>query len=334
VARSLGSARRILIVPDGGINLVSFATLPAGTDRYLVEEAPTLHYLSAERDLLTQANSARGAGAGALVVGGPDFNADPRVPATPKDASAGRSAYRGAPPSCGAFRSFRFAPLPGATKEASKIQEILSSRPARRSSQVLELTAGEATEEAFKALAPGKEMLHVATHGFFLNSRCPALDVSGRGTPSAAAVSLDTPLLLSGLVLAGANRRGEARSGAEDGILTSEEIATLDLSSVDWAVLSACETGLGEIQAGEGVLGLRRAFQIAGARTLIMSLWKVDDDSTQEWMRGLYENRLAGMSTAEAARRASVSMIQAERAAGKSTHPFFWGGFVATGDWR
>lgn len=335
VARRLGKSSRVLIVPDGAINLLSFATLPAGKDRYLVEAAPTLHYLSAERDLLTQADSGRGVGVGALLVGGPDFNADPRVLATRSDAaSAGRSTYRSVSPSCGPFRSYRFDPLPGATNEASKIQKILVSDPARQSPQVLELTAGNATEDAFKSLAPGKKMLHIATHGFFLNGHCHAPDATGQGPSPAGAVSLETPLLLSGLVLAGANRRGEARPGEEDGVLTSEEIATLDLSSVDWAVLSACETGLGEIQAGEGVLGLRRAFQIAGARTLIMSLWKVDDDSTQEWMRSLYENRLAGMSTSEAARRASVSMIQAERAKGKSTHPFFWGGFVATGDWR
>jgi CHAT domain-containing protein len=335
VARRLGKSSRVLIVPDGAVNLLSFATLPTGKDRYLVEDAPTLHYLSAERDLLAQADWGRGTGSGALVVGGPDFDADPRVLATPSTAaSTGRQTYRSAPPSCGPFRSVRFDPLPGATNEAAKIQKLLASAPAGRSSQIVELTAGKATEEAFKALAPGKKMLHIATHGFFLNSRCPALEASGRGGSSAGAVSLDTPLLLSGLVLAGANRRDEARPGEEDGVLTSEEIATLDLSSVDWAVLSACETGLGEIQAGEGVLGLRRAFQIAGARTLIMSLWKVGDDSTQEWMRNLYANRLAGMSTAEAARRASVSMIQAERARGKSTHPFFWGGFVAAGDWR
>jgi CHAT domain-containing protein/Tfp pilus assembly protein PilF len=342
VAMQLGTSRQVLIVPDGAIHLLSFATLPAGEDRYVVEEGPVLHYLSAERDLLAAAGPAQAPGTGALVVGGPDFSADPKVLASRSangaaelpSAVTAEPTYRGLPPACETFRSVRFYPLPGATNEAAKIREILTSDAARPASRVLQLTAGQATEEAFKSLAPGKKILHIATHGFFLDGRCDAVDAAGeRATPSVAASS-DNPLLLSGLVLAGANRRSEAGPGEEDGILTSEEIATLDLSSVDWAVLSACETGLGAIQPGEGVLGLRRAFQIAGARTLIMSLWKVDDDSTREWMSHLYENRLASLSTAEAARRASVSMLQAARAAGRHTHPYFWGGFVATGDWR
>jgi len=341
VTAKLGSPGQVLVVPDGAINLVSFATLPAGSDHYLAEDGPLLHYLSAERDLLSDAERSREPGAGALVVGGPDFSADPRAPAPrpemasseiPSTGDAGL-AYRGVAPACESFRSVRFYPLPGATNEAASIQEILASDTARPSFQVLQLTAGRATEEAFKSLAPGKQILHIATHGFFLDDRCDAPGAAG-ARAGAVSGSESNPLLLSGLVLAGANRRAEAGPREEDGILTSEEIATLDLSSVDWAVLSACETGLGAIQPGEGVLGLRRAFQIAGARTLIMSLWKVDDDSTRKWMRNLYQNRLAGMSTSEATRRASVSLIQAARAAKSSTLPYFWGGFVATGDWR
>jgi CHAT domain-containing protein len=141
-------------------------------------------------------------------------------------------------------------------------------------------------------------------------------------------------LLLSGLALAGANRRESAPDDGEDGILTAEEVASLDLSGVEWAVLSACETGIGQVQAGEGVLGLRRAFEVAGARTLILSLWPVEDAAAREWMRGLYEGRLEGLTTAEAVRQASLKVIQRRRQAGRSAHPAFWGAFVATGDWR
>jgi CHAT domain-containing protein len=137
------------------------------------------------------------------------------------------------------------------------------------------------------------------------------------------------------LALAGANRRQYASVAEEDGILTAEEIAGLDLAGVEWAVLSACGTGLGEVKTGEGVLGLRRAFQVAGAATLIMSLWSVEDQAARRWMRALYEARhVRGMSTAESVREASLEVLRERRSKGESTHPLFWGAFVATGDWR
>ena len=153
--------------------------------------------------------------------------------------------------------------------------------------------------------------------------------------PAVTTPAGDPPLRLSGLALAGANRRTSGPIGSDDGILTAEEIATLDLSSVRWAVLSACDTGVGDPRAGEGVFGVRRAFQLAGVRTLIMSLWSVEDQATSVWMDRLYELRLAGqMDTAECVREASLSVLRDRRAKGESTHPFYWAGFVAVGDWR
>ena len=117
-------------------------------------------------------------------------------------------------------------------------------------------------------------------------------------------------------------------------MLTGEEISSLDLSEVELAVLSACDTGIGQIQSGEGVLGLRRAFEVAGAGALVVSLWKVEDESTREWMSLFYEGRLKGLPAAEALRDASRRMLAVRRAKGRSTHPFFWAGFVATGGRR
>jgi CHAT domain-containing protein len=144
----------------------------------------------------------------------------------------------------------------------------------------------------------------------------------------------DNPLLLSGLALAGANLRKQARPGQDDGILTGEEIASLDFTGTEWVVLSACDTGVGKVQNGEGILGLRRAFETAGAQTLIMSLWSVEDEATRQWMRALYSDRLSGKSTAESVRGADRAILEARRRAGRSTRPFFWGGFVAAGSWR
>jgi CHAT domain-containing protein len=145
----------------------------------------------------------------------------------------------------------------------------------------------------------------------------------------------ENPLILSGLALAGATHRESAGPGEEDGILTAEEVASLDLSGVDWAVLSACLSGSGRIITGEGVFGLRRAFLIAGARTIITSLWAVEDEATKMWMKRLYEARFRdGKPTAECVREASLRTINELRRRRKSTHPFYWAGFVAAGDWR
>jgi CHAT domain-containing protein len=146
---------------------------------------------------------------------------------------------------------------------------------------------------------------------------------------------VESPLRLSGLALAGANRRNDAGIVEQDGILTADEISSMNLTGVEWVVLSGCETGLGEVQDGEGVLGLRRAFEVAGAGTLIMSLWPVEDASTRAWMNRLYEGRLKRrLGTAEAVREASVGVLEERRAQALSTHPFYWAAFVAAGDWR
>jgi CHAT domain-containing protein len=154
------------------------------------------------------------------------------------------------------------------------------------------------------------------------------------------------PGLLSGLVLAGANRPAEP--GADDGILTALEVAELDLSGVELATLSACETGLGEVAGGEGLLGLQRAFQTAGARSVVASLWQVDDEATRKLMVRFYENlwrakeplgKLAALREAqlwmlrEGVKRGLVRLPDKEATAGR-TPPYYWAAFVLSGDWR
>jgi CHAT domain-containing protein len=145
----------------------------------------------------------------------------------------------------------------------------------------------------------------------------------------------ENPLARSGLALAGANRRDSMDADGEDGILTAEEIAGMDLRGVRWAVLSACDTGIGQVTAGEGVFGLRRAFQVAGASTVIMSLWSVGDVSALDWMKALYRFHLEqGLPAAEAVREASLQVLTDRRGRGESTHPVYWGGWIAVGDNR
>ena len=345
---SLAGARQVYIVPDGAIHLVSFATLPTTRGRFLLETGPMVHYLTTERDLIEGKDESPAGGAGLLALGGADFES--RVGGA--DASAtvaaagGRegASFRGLPPGCRDFSSVKFTPLDASRAEVDRIEALWNTVRTQGGSRggALKLTGSEAREEAFKSLAPGRRIVHVATHGFFVDASCTAAMPGAKArTPAplwggSDEAPEDNPLRLSGLAFAGANRREEAAAtvNREDGILTSEEIASIDLSGVEEVVLSACETGVGNVVHGEGVLGLRRAFEVAGARSLVMSLWPIDDHATRAWMTRFYESRLEGASTAAAARDASLDVLGALRARRMPPHPFFWGAFVATGDWR
>jgi len=343
---ALRDAELVFLVPDGALNLVSFASLPVDGDRYLLERGPALHYLSAERDLVLPSNEPDH-GRGLLVLGGPDYdNFSSAGQPPPATAAAGPTGPPSATrSSCGSFDTLNFKPLPAAEREAAEIAALwreATPEDSHGTEGVVHLSGQAAGESAFKQRASGRRVLHVATHGFFLGGDCAPTSTRSRGfaiveepeAPSIPDIGL-SPLLRSGLALAGANQRRTAGSADDDGVLTAEEIASLDLSGVEWAVLSACDTGVGEIEAGEGVFGLRRAIQVAGVRTLIMSLWPVDDEATRQWMTTLYRSRLEeGSATVDAVRAAASNIVRTRRESGESTHPFYWAAFVAAGDWR
>lgn len=343
----VAGADRVFLVPDGTITLVPLAALPTRSGRYLVETGPVLHQLSAERDLIPD-DSLPAATSGLLAVGGPAFSAAGRttgmVQREPPVASA---RLRQVESNCDGLGAARFENLPMSRAEAEGIGALWSRLGGGPAGIAATLVSDQATEAAFKAQAVGRRVLHIATHGYFLGGDCRAVGPGTRAVGGlasategarravAAQLARESPLLLSGLAFAGANRRAQAPADGDDGILTAEEIVSLDLQGTEWAVLSACDTGLGTLAAGEGVLGLRRAFQIAGARTVIMSLWSVDDQATRQWMHALYKGRLEDkLSTADAVRNASLTVLRDRRARGLSTHPFYWGAFVAAGDWR
>jgi CHAT domain-containing protein len=230
----------------------------------------------------------------------------------------------------------KFAPLEGTKLEADTIAPLLPN--------VTLLTQSQATENALKQLQ-SPSILHIATHGFFLQDvECiPASDTRGdsfstpativpeyvgkrkqvcRPTPS----NTENPLLRSGLALAGFNPR---TSGKEDGVLTALEAAGLNLYGTQLVVLSACETGLGDVNNGEGVYGLRRAFVTAGAESQLMSLWKVDDYGTSELMSLYYKRLQNGEGRGEALRQVQLEMMQAPA----YQHPYYWASFIFSGDW-
>jgi CHAT domain-containing protein len=328
----------VFIVPDGTLSLVPFAALPVERDAFVLETAPPIHYLSAERDIVSMTHGRTSSGI--LALGGPTFDDAPVSPGPSTTSLAATetatetAALRNGRTACASLQSLQFQSLEGTLRE---VQEVSRLWPAPLGA-ARALVGREASERAFKQDASKYRVLHLATHGFFLDGSClpesaPA-DTRGVGGLSATK-TVENPLRLSGLALAGANHRALAGPDEDDGILTAEEVASLDLQGVEWAVLSACDTGVGEIRAGEGVFGLRRAFQVAGARTVVMSLWSVDDQATRAWMRALYEGRFQkNLSTVDAVHQASLRVLRDRRARGQSTHPFYWAAFVAAGDWR
>jgi len=330
---------QIFIVPDGVLHLVSMDALPDDKGAYLVESGPIFHYLAAEREL-AEVKDKPVTGQGLLAMGNPAYGEKRREAASRK---AGPDHTLDAQ-----YESLYFTALPQSSKEVENIASLwnmlYASQKEEKASAVL-LTDDAATEAGFKAEAPGKRVLHLATHGFFLNpgissgsDRARDLNLLGivpYEDPDIISPLGENPLLLSGLALARANLRQGSGSEREDGILTAEEIAGLDLSGVEWVMLSGCDTGLGSIQAGEGVFGLRRALQLGGARTVIMSLWPVEDRIARLWMEAFYTARLKEKkSIASAVRTASRAVLEQRREEGRNTHPFFWAPFVATGDWR
>jgi CHAT domain-containing protein len=219
-----------------------------------------------------------------------------------------------------------FQPLPGTYDEGMAIFNLFKSEKKFRAEY---LHGSEASEETLKSRKEPPAILHLATHGYF----CPQIGLSDNAEQNG------NPLIYSGLVLAGSNRfitlpddYNSQDLPSEDGILTALEVSGLNLGSTDLVVLSACQTGLGEVVSGEGVFGLRRAFQHAGSRSIIMSMWSIPDKQAQMLMRGFYSNWLSGGSKSGALRNASLELLSRRRAESGTAHPLFWGGFVLVGD--
>ena len=174
----------------------------------------------------------------------------------------------------------------------------------------------------------GPRVLHLATHGFFLGAGQAGASDSRALVHDAAPAGLaagDSPLLRSGLAFAGANVR--AGNDGDDGILTALEASSLDLWGTRMAVLSACETGVGETRRGDGVYGLRRALVVAGAESQVMSLWQVSDEGTRALMTEFYTRLKAGVPRSAALREVQLEMLRS----GTRRHPYYWSSFILSG---
>jgi CHAT domain-containing protein/tetratricopeptide (TPR) repeat protein len=344
---ALGGAKRIFISPDGALNEIPIGVLQAADGRRVMEKYD-VRVVSSTRDLLRPDHPATTNTA--ILVGNPRFllsDAEQRIAvnrlrgsenqeqanllasATPlpdpvsgtvsRDATE-RGACDPPPPEGGVL-----CPLPGTGTEVRSIGELLREKNWRVSTYQGE----QALEEVVKSAASPR-VLHVATHGFFLSDQQVKRGEGLNGAPSGS----EDPMLRSGLFFAGADRvlKSEAPiEGVESGVLTAYEATALNLQGTELVVLSACETGRGHVQNGEGVFGLRRALQEAGAGAVLMSLWSVPDRETQELMTLFYKNWLGGMEKPGALRRAQ--MIERDRVKkryGKDL-PYYWGAFILVG---
>lgn len=212
-------------------------------------------------------------------------------------------------------------PLPGTKVEVEGINRVLKTN----AFNIRQVMQAEASEKNVKAIQ-GPAVVHIATHGYFLEDTDTKGTIFGVNLESAG----NNPLLRSGLMLAGA---AQTASGVkqpdlesnDNGILTAYEAMNLNLEGTELIVLSACETGLGDVKAGEGVYGLQRAFQVAGAETLVMSLWKVDDAATQQLMTSFYTNWLRTGNKLRAFKQAQQQLMT------KYKEPYYWGAFVMLG---
>ena len=327
----LGSTQHLLLSPDGNLNLIPFAALQNDQGQYLLEQYQ-LTTLSSGRDLLAFQRHYPAAQP-PVIVANPSYNAgsdatapqlvasartrglaapEPRTNPVPLKASTTTELRAMGLPST-------WSDLPGTAREAALIGPKLPLS--------LPLTGDQATEGAVKAVQ-SPSLLHFATHGFFLPGNRDH----------------DNPLVRSGLILAGANLQDASRNQGEDGVLTALEVSGLDLRGTQLVVMSACDTGRGDVANGEGVYGLRRAFTLAGAESQLFSLWEVNDWATQALLTRYYDYILAGQGRSEAWRQTQLDMLQGRLdktidSDGFSTitttaHPNYWAAFVPSGHWQ
>jgi CHAT domain-containing protein len=282
---SLGSATRLIVSPDGALNLIPFDALVDERGAFLIERYAT-SYVTSGRDLLRMQI--------------------PHPPANPPVILA--NPFFGEPAGHLVAASAYFAPLAATGLEAQAIKDLFP--------EATLLVGGDATKARLQQVkAP--TILHIASHGFF------------RDDPSHVRASIapaDNPLLRSGLVLAGANATPD---GSNDGILTALEASGLDLWGTRLVTLSACDTGVGDVRNGEGVYGLRRAFVLAGAETIVMNLWPVSDYVARDMIVAYYAGLHNGLGRADALRSAKLLTMKRRN----REHPYFWASLISSGEW-
>jgi CHAT domain-containing protein len=329
LAGYLTNASHLIICPDGQLSRVPFEMLPVG-NKHLVEEK-TISYVTSGREIVRFINPKAHANASrSIVMGNPDFDlnlAHARPVVSTLQLASAPSVLRSLSRS---YNGLKFQPLPGAEAEARSVTKLLGD------GAVLYLGA-DAREAELKAVQSPR-VLHLATHGFYFpdqefNSTNPSakLDQTRRMPYAKGNNKWENPMVRCGIALAGANHAIQITNAlAEDGLLTGLEASLLNLQGTELVILSACDSGTGEVKIGEGVMSLRRAFLIAGAQSVLASHWDISDKATMQLMTEFMRRWQAGESRAAAWREAQLSLLHSK----EFSNPYFWAAFTLTGQWQ
>lgn len=332
LAQHLSSdVKKLILCPDGALWLLPWAAIPHAEDKYLVEDY-SIRYLISGRELV--APQVKSATNPPLLFADPDFDLPPQ-----QLWQTLRSIFRDLPLRPDTTRSLvshtslgKVSSLPGTRLEAiaiaPSVQQITSTEPIKY--------LGKYALEGVAKRVKRPRYLVMSTHGFFLpDQQIDADEENTRQVDNRSAIPLSTdgqplenPLLRCGLLLAGCNN---PTSSGDDGVLTGLEIVGIDLRGTDLVVLSACETGIGKLQTGEGVAGLRQSFQIAGAQGIVSTLWQIPDRDSALIMTDFFQTLADGTDKAEALRTAQLKRIQSRRERYAGAHPFFWAAWTLTG---
>ncbi len=334
-------ARRWVLSPDASLWLVPWAALPVKKGRYAVEEH-LIHLIVSGRDILIPRADAKAARP--AIFADPDYNlGTAAVLEKAKEIAHQRTETRGmqARRSPGGSRSLlgTVPRLPHTRDEAEAVKPLMKAYTGDDPEVFL---GGAASETVFKSLH-GPKALILSTHGFFFNESQPAAEAPssplGAPLPALPVKGKANPLLQCGLILAGANNPpGPENGDTDDGYLTGLEVVDTDLRQTELVVLSACVTGLGAVRSGEGIAGLRQSFQIAGADSVVASLWNVADMEAYQHMDALFQGLAGHRGPASSLREAQLALIAERRARLKAAQPYFWAAFTLTGspgrNWR
>ncbi len=321
--------KRVFFSPDGEFYKVGIEYLPSLNGKGFLSDSMEFYRMSSTRFLAEK--KSRTPITTAVVYGGIEYNTDASrmaeetVGYSSEEDKIKAEASKSVSEDIGLRAGITF--LPATKEEANDIGRMLSEAKIKHTL----LTMSDGTEASFKSLSgKGVNLLHIATHGFFwTNKETKRLkNVYFLQADTRSSTLEDTGMARSGLLLAGANtslRGAQLPPDAEDGILTAEEISHLDFRNMDLVVMSACQTGLGDI-SGDGVFGLQRGFKKAGANSLLMSLWKVDDTATHLLMDEFYKNLTAGKNKHDAFMSAQQFLRTTDN--GKFSDPRFWAAFI------